>query len=176
MPIVKGVKQNKSATIGKEQAEYLRSKPLLGGSQELEDWIITYTELHGCAPSNERIEAQQIEIQRGHYIVVDFETDTSTTTHVVNHANVDILITDEEHNYETSLLNSMSFNGYGAGGALDKFCDWLFSEPQTCKATVTAHNGSGYDFRFILKWCTNHGLHPDVFTRSGRRLMYMYFS
>ena len=93
-------KQNKSATIGKEQAKHLRSKPLLGGSQELEDWIIKYTELHGCAPSDERIEAKQIEIKRGHYIVVDFETDTSTNTHMVNHANVDILITDNENKHD----------------------------------------------------------------------------
>ena len=59
-------KQNKSATLGKEQAKYLRNKPLLGGSQELEDCIIKYTELHGCAPSDERIESKKIEIKRGH--------------------------------------------------------------------------------------------------------------
>ena len=38
-------------------------------------------------------DAKKIEIKRGHYIVVDFESDTSTNTHIVNHANVDILIT-----------------------------------------------------------------------------------
>ena len=54
----------------------------------------------------------------------------------------------------------MSVNGYDT---LDNFCDWLFSDSGNYKATVMAHNGSGYDIRFILKWCINHGLDPDVF-------------
>ena len=32
-------KQKKSTTIGKGRAHYLREKPLLGGQQELDDWI-----------------------------------------------------------------------------------------------------------------------------------------
>ena len=32
-------KQKKSSTIGKERAHFLRQKPLLGGKQELDEWI-----------------------------------------------------------------------------------------------------------------------------------------
>ena len=42
-------------------------------------------------------------------------------------------------------------------------------------STVIAHNQSGYDGRFILKWCLNHGLKPTKYIRQESRIMYMSF-
>jgi hypothetical protein len=37
------------------------------------------------------------------------------------------------------------------------------------------HNGSGYDFKFILKWCLKRGMTPDSYIRQGSHIMYMGF-
>ena len=80
--------------------------------------------------------------------------------------------TDDNQTYESCLVESKSFTGYNT---LDEYCDWLFTDKAIRGATVIAHNQSGYDGRFILKWCLSHGLHPDIFIRSGNRIMYMSF-
>ena len=38
-----------------------------------------------------------------------------------------------------------------------------------------AHNGAGYDNKFILKWCIEHGLNPSMIIRQGSRITYMHF-
>ena len=91
---------------------------------------------------------------------------------MVNHAEVDVLHVNESYDYDKCLREQRSFDGYNS---LDEFCDWLFTEKSHSHSTVLAHNGSGYDFRFILKWCLDHGLHPDVFIRQGNRILYMWF-
>ena len=54
------------------------------------------------------------------------------------------------------------------------FCDWLFTEGNA-NSTVIAHNGAGYDNKFILKFCLAKGLQPDSFIRQGSRITYMFF-
>ena len=102
-----------------------------------------------------------------------FETDTSTLIHIPNHVEADILRIDDDltHDYDECLRNKISFNGYGCE---DKFCDWLFSD-QNYNSTVMAHNGSGYDFKIILKWCLQRGMTPDNYIRQGSHIMYMSF-
>ena len=39
-----------------------------------------------------------------------------------------------------------------------------------------AHNGSGYDNKFILKYCISKGLIPRKLIRQGSRITYMSFS
>ena len=34
--------------------------------------------------------------------------------------------------------------------AEQKFCDWLYEEIENC--TAIAHNGAGYDHKFVLKY------------------------
>ena len=131
-----------------------------------------YTETHEVQPSPEIIESKRNDINSGNYIVCDLETDTSTNTHVVNHAQVDRLHVNDSYDYDKCLREQRSFDGYNS---LDEFCDWLFTEKSHSHSTVLAHNGVGYDFRFILKWCLDHGLHPDVFIRQGNIILYMWF-
>ena len=40
---------------------------------------------------------------------------------------------------------------------------------------MIAHNGAGYDNKFILGWCLRKGLRPQQFIRQGSRIMYMTF-
>ena len=57
---------------------------------------------------------------------------------------------------------------------MDKFCNWLFTEEHS-NSTVIAHNGAGYDCKFILQWCLKKNLHPSKYIRQGNRIMYMDF-
>ena len=86
------------------------------------------------------------------YIVWDAETDTSTLTHRPNLIKVDVLKVDEFHNYRNSLLYKKTFEGYNC---CDDFCNWLFSE-ENAYSTVLAHNGGGYDYKFVLSWRLKH--------------------
>ena len=80
------------------------------------------------------------------YIIYDFETDTHTLTHKPNHVEVSVLKVNESHTYDSCLVSSTYFNGYGCE---DKLCDWLFDK-SNANSTVIAHNGAGYDNKFIL--------------------------
>ena len=52
--------------------------------------------------------------------------------------------------------------------------NWLFSE-QNSSSTVIAHNGSGYDYKFILKNAIEAGKYPDKYIRQGSNITYMTF-
>lgn len=88
------------------------------------------------------------------------------------HAEIDVLHVNESYDYDKCLREQRSFDGYTS---LDAFCDWLFIQKLHSHSTVLVHNGSGYDFRFMMKWCLDHGLRPDVFIRQGNRILYMWF-
>ena len=90
-------------------------------------------------------------IQHPKYIIFDFETDTHTNTHRANHVEVDVIKIGEQdnHNYDDCLIKSFGFNGYDCA---TKFCDWLFTDANR-NSTVIAHNGAGYDNKFILQYC-----------------------
>ena len=75
------------------------------------------------------------------------------------------------HDYKKCLIKNETFTGYGCE---EKFCDWLFTKVNR-GATAIAHNGSGYDFKFILKWCLKRGMTPDSYIRQGSHIMYMGF-
>ena len=113
------------------------------------------------------------------YIVYDFEADTHTLTHKPNHVEIDILEISPEnnttglpsHEYEDCLVKSEKFEGYGCEY---KFCDWLFT-PENSNTTVFAHNGSGYDNKFVLQYCLSKGMLPSSYIRSGSHIMYMAF-
>ena len=119
-------------------------------------------------------EASVRKITNPRYVVFDFESDTHTNIHEPNHVEVDVLEIDQgqTHNYEKCLETSFGFNGYDC---CEKFCDWLFTK-ENRDVTVMAHNGAGYDFKFILKYCLNKGLRPSAFIRQGSRITYMHFN
>ena len=75
------------------------------------------------------------------------------------------------HNYQDCLTKSFGIPGYNCE---DKFCDWLFTD-ENINSTVIAHNGSGYDNKFILQYCLNKGIIPSSFIRQGSRITYMSF-
>ena len=67
-------------------------------------------------------------------------------------------------------MDSLNFIGHGCENT---FCDWLFSEGNM-DSTVIAHNGAGYDNKFILQYCLNKGLIPSAFIRQGSRITYEF--
>ena len=151
----------------KDLPHFLKSKFCNGSKEELNDKL---------QDKEDESKIEEITYNHNHprYISFDYETDTHTLTHVPNHVEVDVLQIDENltHEYDKCLIQSVSFPGYGCE---DAFCDWLFTK-ENQNSTVIAHNGSGYDFKFILKWCISKGMTPDSYVRQGSRITYMRFN
>lgn len=154
-------KKNEGKMI-KELSHYLTKAYTKGSKGEIEN------KLNTLKNSDKAVE----EILHPKYIIYDFETDTHTDIHIPNHVEIDILKIDEtqSHKYENCLINSFGFNGYGCD---EKFCDWLFTT-ENSNSTVIAHNGAGYDNKFILQYCLNKGLTPSSFIRQGSRITYEF--
>ena len=152
-------KKKQPGTMLKELPHYLKKKHTLGSKEEMETCCQKPTTLD--------------RISRPRYIIYDFETDTHTDIHRPNHVEIDVLKIDQAqgHRYEDCLRDSLAFTGYGCEA---KFCDWLFTDRNE-HSTVIAHNGAGYDNKFILQHCLMRGLTPDNFIRQGSRITYMRF-
>jgi G:T-mismatch repair DNA endonuclease (very short patch repair protein) len=151
----------------KDLPHFLKSKFCNGSKEELNNKL---------QDKEDETKIEEITYNHSHprYISFDYETDTHTLTHIPNHVEVDVLQIDEHltHEYDKCLIDRKSFPGYGCE---DAFCDWLFTK-ENQNSTVIAHNGSGYDFKFILKWCISKGMTPDSYVRQGSRITYMRFN
>lgn len=67
--------------------------------------------------------------------------------------------------------NQMVFYGLDC---VQQFCYWIFRE-QHCNSILFAHNGSGFDFHFILQECLSKALKPDKVIFCGSKLQYVSF-
>ena len=152
--------ENKSQAIIKDISHYLKAEYCKGSKEEIE-----FIKAKLKEPEN-RID----RIKHPTYIIYDFETDTHTLTHIPNHVEAVVLKVSDDHNYENSLVTTFSASGYGCEKT---FCDWLYEENENC--TVIAHNGAGYDHKFVLKYFLGKGMSPEGFIRQGSRITYMSF-
>ena len=75
--------------------------------------------------------------------------------------------------FEESFVEKYTFDGYDCN---DKLCSWLFRDKSNRYHTVIAHNGCGYDNKFVLNWVISHGIHPNKYIRQGSRITYMTFN
>ena len=137
---------------------------LKGSKNEIQSCILPNS-------SEKFIEKKRDEILHPRYIVYDIETDTSSGIHVPNLINVDVLKVHDTHEYEKSLLYKKSFEGYNC--TVD-FCQWLFNDENT-HSTIIAHNGAGYDHKFILKWCLDRNFKPNNYIVQTSRISLMTF-
>jgi predicted alpha/beta-fold hydrolase len=153
----------------KDSAHYLQGDYLKGSQEEInvkfENWL----------SRNQNAKAKKIErvrelitdsVNKQRYIIWDAETDTSTLIHQPNLIVVNVLETDATNNYDRSLVASLKFEGYNC---CDEFCNWLFSK-QNANSIIIAHNGSGYDYKFVLKWCISKSLRPDTYICQGSHI------
>jgi hypothetical protein len=164
-----------------ELAHYLKGTFTRGSKQEIED-------IEGRYKKKEQIEEKTDELLHPRIIIYDIESGQGCDEekeikngketivrhkHEANHLEVDVLQIDEEltHEYETCLIDTVAFNGYSC---IHEFCGWLFSEKNR-HSTVIAHNGAGYDHKFILQWCLKNGLRPSSLIRQGNKITYMRF-
>ena len=155
---------NKNPTIIKDIAHYLKGDYIKGSEDEI------LSKMSEVSSMQTRLKVED-KIKHPRYIIFDFETETYTGTHVPNHVEVVKLKVDDTHDYEKSKREWITFGGYGCE---DHFCNWLFTK-ENSDTTVMAHNGAGYDNKFILKWCLLHGMRPDTYIRQGSRITFMYF-
>jgi hypothetical protein len=142
-------KEKNKGKMKEELRQYLKRKFTKGSLGEMEEC----EKMRGTEPEDidramEKIREKQDKIRCPKYIIFDFETDTSSGIHKCNHVEVDVLQVDSKqtHDYENCLKESFGLNGYGYE---EKFCDWLFTMENT-GSTVIAHNGAGYDNKFVL--------------------------
>ena len=172
------VKKNNDKRNHKELPHYVKPKFCLGSKEELEQKMEGLNEAKIDNPDKaENIQALINgligDFNERKLIIYDFETDTSTLTHRPNHVEYDKLFIDKRKklDYEECLIDVGKFNGYDC---TDEFCNFLFSG--ACNGyTVIAHNGAGYDNKFILQWCLSKGLKPDAYIRQGSKIAYMTF-
>ena len=62
------------------------------------------------------------------------------------------------------------FSGLHGGNAINEFCFWATSNPLNHNTTFIAHNASGYDTHFILKYLVEEGNTPNVVMQGGKIL------
>jgi hypothetical protein len=171
--------KNNTKTIYKEIKNYMYGDCLKGSLEEINNLVAT---------TKRTTEEATDKVKQPLYIVFDIETDTSTLRtpsnvsnrrnpnqylHRPMHIEVDIIRPSENHEYEDSLIEKLSFPGYNC---IDDFCRWLFNDKSNMNATVMAHNGAGYDSKFIKKWCVDHGMPPNGLIEQGSRVTYMEFN
>ena len=115
------------------------------------------------------------------YIFYDIETDTNLNIgsdkvrkllHRPMHIEVSKIKVAANHKYEDSLKETLSFTGYDC---IELFCKWLFTDGNK-NTTVMAYNGSGYDNKFVLKWCLEHGLEPSNIIEQGSNITYLRYN
>ena len=94
------------------------------------------------------------------YIFFDFEADISGEFHEVMYS-VSAYFDDPPEDYV------IHYN-------LEQFCKWLFVDEHK-DFTVIAHNGKGYDFQFILKWCIENiaDVKCPTIIKAGSKIMMM---
>ena len=162
---------NKCKVIEKDCKNFMSSVVLKGSQHEINNKIFM---------SNKKNVDEIIEkIKNPKYIIFDFETDTNKKIddigamllHQVMHVEVDVLEVSDNNKYEDSLIENKSFTGYDS---LGEFCEWLFTK-NNLDSTVMAHNGAGYDNKFILQYCVNKGMNPEMVIRQGSRITYLHF-
>jgi hypothetical protein len=160
---------NKSKRLAKECNHYMHGDIIKGSDEEIK---------HKSETTKIPLEIIEDNIKHPTCISFDFETDTSkklkedgsVLLHQVMHVEADIIKVSYNHIYEDSLINTFSFTGYDC---CNDSCKWLFSKDNK-DSTIMAHNGAGYDNKFILQWCIKHGLNPDMIIRQGSRITYMH--
>jgi G:T-mismatch repair DNA endonuclease (very short patch repair protein) len=172
------MKKERHIDFIKDSSHYISRKPIEGSREEvemkLEAWEKRQTSLQK-APTKGDVKTMRKQIQntinRPRYIVWDAETDTHTGTHKPNLIVVNVLQVAPSHEYSDSLLQEIIFEGYTC---CDDFCKWLFSK-ENANSTVIAHNGSGYDYKFVLKWCLERALKPSTYICQGSHITKMTF-
>jgi hypothetical protein len=88
------------------------------------------------------------------------------------HVDADIIKVPDNHLYEESLTSTNSFAGYDCQA--DFWKCWFIKANRD--STDMAHNGAGYDNKFVLNLCIDHGLHAAMLIRQGSRITYMHFN
>ena len=90
------------------------------------------------------------------YIFFDFESDISGEFHEVMFA-----ISQYFHSPESIQHNNLT-----------EWCDWAFTKEHK-GYTFIAHNGKGYDYKFIIQWIYENTPYQPFVIFAGQKIMYM---
>ena len=91
------------------------------------------------------------------YVFFDFEADISGDEHKVMYS------VSMDFNDSTPVIHEN----------IQDFCEWAF-DPETHKGyTFVAHNGRGYDYKFIIRWLYESTDYQPFVIFAGQKIMYM---
>lgn len=90
------------------------------------------------------------------YIFFDFESDISGEEHIVMYS-VSMKFDSTEPIFHTNI---------------DEFCEWAFNLDNK-GYTFIAHNGKGYDYKFIIRWLYEKTDYQPFIIFGGQKIMYM---
>ena len=93
------------------------------------------------------------------YVFFDFEADISETTHKVMYS------ISQYYDDPTPIKHS----------TIEEFCEWAFS-PDHKGYTFIAHNGRGYDYKFIIRWVFDNTEYKPFTIFAGAKIMCMSIS
>lgn len=88
------------------------------------------------------------------YIFFDFESDISGEHHEVNFS------VSQYYDKEESIIH---YN-------IEEFCEWAFQEKHK-GYTFIAHNGRGYDYKFVMRWLLLNTTYKPTTIYAGQKLM-----
>ena len=91
------------------------------------------------------------------YIYFDYEADISGKSHEVMYA-----VSMYQHSPEPIIHES-----------LNEWCEWAFDEENHKGYTFIAHNGKGYDFKFIIRWIYEHTQYKPFVIWGGQKIITM---
>ena len=90
------------------------------------------------------------------YIFFDFESDISGEEHIVMYS-VSMKFDSPEPIFHNNI---------------DEFCEWAFN-PENKGYTFIAHNGKGYDYKFVIRWLYEKTDYQPFIIFGGQKIMYM---
>jgi len=99
---------------------------------------------------------KQIKLPSEKYIYFDFEADISDVEHKVMYSVSQYFGSDDPIIHHT----------------IEEFCEWAFRKEHK-GYTFIAHNGRGYDYKFIIRWIFDNTLHKPFTIFAGCKIMCM---
>lgn len=128
---------------------------------------------HLCFVQKPRFPMSQAEFK---LICLDFETYTDPTSKsfipylAICHKICHLCIDKYDSDFECSNCKQRETIFYGENTESDT-CEWLFFNAENKDARVFAHNGSSFDFHFLLHFLLQNGHQPQRMLSNGNRIL-----
>jgi hypothetical protein len=121
---------------------------------------------------NHKCFIQEVELKpiSDNIIYFDFEAQQETGEHIVNLACLSYV--NDEYDENDDIIISKDGSKAVKFDKLEQFCKWLIRDKHVKgNYKAIAHNGKGYDFQFILRYCVENGIQPFTIYQGSKIMM-----